>query len=292
MKEQFIDWKPNLKTTMLLVNITDILEDLGQQGYVLTLRQLYYQLVSKAIIPNDVREYHNLGRVVSKGRLAGLIDWRMIEDRVRVPKSNSHWIDGAQILQSAARGFYMDRWKDQKMHVEVWCEKDAVSNIIVPVCEEWDVLFMANRGYSSQSAMYDAYNRYYDAECSDKLGVLIYLGDHDPSGMDMARDIEDRLLTFGLQNTVVYRVALNMSQIQQYQPPKNPAKLTDSRSANYIMQYGNSSWELDALSPAVLSKIVEDAVLQRVDKSLFAKVEREEAKVKARITEIAEAFSI
>jgi len=292
MKEQFIDWNPNSKTIMLLVSITDVLEDMEAQGYVLTLRQLYYQLVAKTIIPNAVKEYHNLGRVVSKGRLAGLIDWRMIEDRVRVPDKNTHWLDGAQILRSAASSFYKDRWEDQEMHVEVWCEKDAVSNIIIPICRKWDVLFMANRGYSSQSAMYDAYNRYYDAECSDKRGVLIYLGDHDPSGMDMARDIEDRLQTFGLQNTVVYRVALNMSQIHLYKPPKNPAKLTDSRSANYIMQYGNSSWELDALSPAVLSQIVEDAVLERVDEDLFAEVEKEEAEVKARITKVAEDFSI
>lgn len=290
MKERFIEWNPNSKTILLLVSIIDILEDMKAQGYVLTLRQLYYQLVAKTIIPNTVREYHNLGRVVSKGRLAGLIDWRMIEDRVRIPTSNSHWIDGAQILRSAASGFYMDRWEDQEMHVEVWCEKDAVSNIIIPICRKWDVLFMANRGYSSQSAMYDAYNRYYEAEDSGKLGVLIYLGDHDPSGMDMARDIEDRLHTFGLQNTVVYRIALNMSQIQQYQPPKNPAKLTDSRSANYIMQYGNSSWELDALAPSVLSQIVEDAVVAQVDKKAFEDVEEEEEQVKVRITKIAEDF--
>lgn len=286
MKQSFISWQPNAKTQVILGKIDTILEDFRGQGYVLTLRQLYYQLVARDIIPNNVKEYNNLGRVVSKGRLVGLIDWDMIEDRIRVPVRNTHWRTGSEILHAAANGFYMNRWESQEKHVEVWCEKDAVSNIIEPVCRKWDVLFMANRGYASQSAMYCAYRRY-----GVVSGVLIYLGDHDPSGMDMTRDVEDRLHTFGIWDLEVNRIALNMPQVQQYQPPENPAKLTDTRAREYIARYGDASWELDALTPSVLSQIVEDAILEHLDQKLFDEVvEREEA-IKERVKKIADGFA-
>lgn len=290
MKETFIEWKPSTKTGVLLTHVIALLEDFDNQGYVLTLRQLYYQLVAKDIIANNIKEYSNLGRIVSKGRLAGFIDWSMIEDRMRNPSANSHWNTGAEILESAARGFYMDRWEDQDVYIEVWCEKDAVSNIITPICRKWDVLFMANRGYSSQSAMYNAYNRYDLANRLDKRSVLVYLGDHDPSGMDMTRDVENRLFTFGLGNIEVDRIALNMSQINQYQPPQNPTKLTDSRSASYVTMFGDASWELDALSPAVLSQIVEKSILDRIDMNVFDEVVKEESEIKDRIKKVAKGF--
>lgn len=292
MKEKFIDWKPTGSSYALLVGILEILEEYREQGYKLTLRQLYYQLVSRDRIANKTSEYKRLGNIVSKARLSGHIDWSMIEDRVRIPAVNSHWDSPVDILKSAAESFYMPKWTDQDNYVEVWCEKDAVSNIIEPVCRKWDVIFMANRGYSSQTAMYDGFNRLVE---SGKPARVFYLGDHDPSGIDMTNDIRNRLGTFiycdaDIHYENVDRLALNMDQVERYNPPENPAKVTDSRYAKYVQIYGMSSWELDALEPSVLSAIVENAIFRFLDLDKFRKIESIEAVHKEKLLEMAEDY--
>jgi hypothetical protein len=297
MKEEYQNWNPSKESHRLLDAITGILEDFEDQGYKLTLRQLYYQLVSKDIIPNSVKEYTRIGNVVSRGRLAGLIDWAMIEDRMRVPQSRGHWDSPREILEAASKTYYRSRWENQENYIEVWCEKDAVSNILEPVCRRWDVLFLANRGYSSQSAMYDAGKRYEAAHFEGKALTLIYFGDHDPSGIDMTRDIRDRMKLFLEYRDIVAeedivlrveRVALNMDQVNQYNPPENPAKVTDSRFAGYAKYYGYSSWELDALEPSVLDQLVDDKIKEFVDRDLWDDVEDLEEDHKERLRKIAE----
>ena len=287
MKEQFINWKPSAHSMELLGHILKILALYREQGYRLTLRQLYYQMVARDLIPNTVRSYSSIGDLVSNGRLAGVIDWDMIEDRVRVPAINSHWESPAQILEAAASSYYRDRWAGQENHVEVWCEKDAVSNILEPVCRKWDVVFMANRGYSSQSAMYEAYNRLAAAQSDGKENWIIYFGDHDPSGIDMTRDIIDRMGLFlegqGSRFEGVQRIALNLDQVLEYRPPENPAKTTDSRYASYAAKFGESSWELDALEPSTLAKLAEEAILNHLDLEAFEEVEEYEEKHKGMI---------
>jgi len=292
MKEWYQNWNPSEQSIILISVINDILNDYEDQGYKLTLRQLYYQLVSRDFIPNTVASYNRIGNIVSRGRLSGFIDWAMIEDRGRVIVQKSHWETPSQILRAAASGFYLSRWKNQKVYVEVWCEKDAVSNIIQPVCSLWDVTFMANRGYSSQSAMYNAYLRFQAAHFEDKDLHLIYLGDHDPSGIDMSRDITERMELFlGWRELVAEediplnnnRIALNMDQIQKYSPPENPAKMTDSRFDSYAKIYGDKSWELDALEPSVLADLVNDAIVPLIDKDLWDETEDKENEGKDRL---------
>ena len=297
MKEAFITWKPSASSLWILEKVNEVLAAYEAQGYKLTLRQLYYQLVARDFIPNNVHSYTNLGNIVSQGRLAGLIDWGMIEDRVRVPAINTHWRSPAHILEAAAESYYRDHWEGQDCHVEVWCEKDAVSNIIEPVARRYDVIFMANRGYSSQSAMYEAYQRMFDYADAGRELWVIYLGDHDPSGIDMTRDIRDRMGLF-LNNAGngdepfegVNRIALNMDQIEQYHPPENPAKQTDSRYAGYTAEFGESSWELDALEPKVLADLVETAILRHLDVDKFNEVVKLEKKHKALILKAGKAL--
>jgi hypothetical protein len=134
-------------------------------------------------------------------------------------------------------------------------EKQALEGVLIPVCREWDVPFTANKGYSSSSAMHEAGKRIYNRFREEKKVTIIYLGDHDPSGIDMTRDVEERLRLFAEcspddEFTVnVQRVALNMDQVRAMHPPENPAKLTDSRANEYIRKFGHSSWELDASNP-------------------------------------------
>ena len=238
-----------------------IITEYAEQGFALTLRQLYYQFVARALIPNTFRSYKRLGTIVSDARLAGLIDWDSIQDRTRNLKRNSHWSSPGQIIRSAASGYEIDKWADQAYRPEVWIEKDALLGVIEGVCVEDDVPYFSCRGYNSQSEMWAASQRMLRSAGDGQQPIVFHLGDHDPSGKDMTRDIEDRLEIFcGTGAIELQRLALNMPQVQEYNPPPNPAKVTDSRAADYIAKYGDESWELDALEPAVLVELVREAI--------------------------------
>lgn len=242
----------------MLERINEILEGYQSEGYVLTLRQLYYQLVSRDIIPNNDKEYSKISNILKKGRMAGIVDWSSIEDRVRRPKKPYYVDDIQDALQDTVRQYRLDRMRTQKRNVEIWIEKDALSNVLYRVTEKYHINLMVNRGYSSVSAMYDAYQRLNSGD------TILYFGDHDPSGMDMIRDVRERLEEFGLQINVK-PIALNMDQIRTFNPPPNPAKISDPRAKWYIKEFGQTSWELDALPPKELIRLAEEAVLDHID---------------------------
>jgi hypothetical protein len=238
-------------------------------GYDLTTRQVYYQLVAKDLIPNNPKSYNRLKSIVSDGRLAGLIDWDMIVDRTRGVVIPSHWDSPADIVEAAAQSFRIDKWEDQPYHVEVMVEKQALEGVLIPVCRDLDIPFTANRGYSSSSAMYRAGKRLARAARDGKDIFILYLGDHDPSGMDMDRDIIERLEMFSYRSIAFRRLALLMDQIEQMDIPENPAKTTDSRSKGYIAEFGNASWELDAMEPQQLAEVVNLTVENLRDETLW-----------------------
>lgn len=276
MKEPFVDHKFSAGNVAMIEKINGVLDNYEAQGYKLSLRQLYYQLVSKAWIENSVKSYKNIGNLVSDARLAGLIDWEMIEDRGRNTVQNSHWRNPGGILRSAAYSFRVDKWEDQPYHIEVMVEKDALSGVLEPVCRDLDIGITANKGYSSSSTMYEIGKRLQEKDDNGKIICIIYLGDHDPSGIDMTRDVKDRLGLFASTPIEVVRIALNWDQVELWQPPENPAKETDSRFEKYQNEFGDSSWELDAVEPATLAELVTDTVLERRDDELWeAAIEKE-----------------
>ena len=237
-----------------------IIEEYANQGFELTLRQLYYQFVSRDFIPNNLRAYKNLGDVINDARLAGLIDWEAIVDRTRNLQSLAHWQNPAEIVSACASQFRLDKWSDQSRRVEVWIEKDALVGVIEGICKELDVPFFSCRGYTSQSEMWAGAMRLKQFIKDDQTPLILHLGDHDPSGKDMTRDITDRLAEFCGEDVELRRLALNMSQIEHYNPPPNPAKVTDSRAKGYIEEFGAESWELDALEPTVMTALIRNAV--------------------------------
>jgi len=257
-----------------------IIEAYQAQGYVLTLRQLYYQFVARDWIENSQKSYKRLGGIISDGRLTGRIDWEAIEDRSRDLVTNPHWSHPSSILESAAASFQLDKWKDQGKRVEVWVEKEALAGVLSRICADLDCPFFACKGYTSQSEMWRAGQRLLGYIHQGAEPVIIHLGDHDPSGLDMTRDIAHRLHLFTGQPVEVNRIALNMDQVQQYNPPPNPAKLTDTRAADYIAEHGHSSWELDALEPTVLVELVREWVTSYLNPRLFTSRQEEERQYK------------
>lgn len=250
------------RTLALIDECNRVIYRYRQQGYDLTLRQLYYQLVASNIIANKQSEYKRLSSILSEARLAGLVDWSAIVDRMRNLQGVTHWRSPRDIMDAAHRGYALDKWLKQPNRVEVWVEKDALSSVVAGACRPLDVDYFSCRGYVSLSAMWRAGQRLAGyIEDNDQDVTILHLGDHDPSGMDMTRDIEKRLSLLSGYLISVKRVALNRGQIQRYNPPPNPVKLTDARAGGYVAQYGHDSWELDALEPSVLAGVIEDAVL-------------------------------
>jgi hypothetical protein len=244
-------------------------------GQRLTARQVYYRLVAGDHIPNTPTSYKNLTSLLTDARYAGLVDWDIIEDRGREPDVPAEWDSVDEIIDVAVRQFRLPRRADQPMYVELWVEKQALAGVLAPIARRAHVPLMVNKGYSSASAMYEAAQRMIQADRGET--VVLYLGDHDPSGEDMVRDIRDRLIEFGVENLEVRKVALTMRQIRQFNPPPNPAKITDSRAAKYIAEHGESSWELDAIPPRDLNRIVERALSDVTDDDLLsAAVAREQ----------------
>jgi hypothetical protein len=268
------------KRLALIEKCNEIIETYMGQGLRLTLRQLYYQLVSRNIVPNLEKSYKNLSNVVSDARLAGLMDWDAIEDRGRVAWRHSQWDSVGDLVESALASYRLPRWAGQENYVELWVEKQALAGVLEPLADEFHATLMVNKGYSSQSAMYESANRIQE-RCGEGPAVVLYLGDHDPSGEDMVRDVEDRLLMFGCEDLEVRKLALTMDQIRRYNPPPNPAKITDPRAASYIARHGNSSWEVDALPPNILQALIRSAFEELVDMRLVTQIKKQEERDKA-----------
>ena len=304
-----ICYTPHKFDTATLVTIdkaVEILEDYARQGYDLTLRQLYYQFVARGIIANKDTEYKRLGSIVNDARLAGLIDWDHITDRTRNMRQNGHWNSPSDIIASCGDQFQIDKWATQDNYVECWVEKDALVGVLEVACKPLDVPYFSCRGYTSQSEMWAASQRLLSKVRVGKTVHIIHLGDHDPSGIDMSRDITDRITMFMqfhvtrdflrdnprrpketdealeerlfqclqtyppyVRPMALHRIALNMDQVERYDPPPNPAKLTDARARGYIERFGGESWELDALEPSVITALINNEVLELRDEDLW-----------------------
>ena len=268
----------------------EIIEEYVQNGFDLTLRQLYYQFVARDLIPNTQRSYKRLGSLINDARLAGQIDWDHLVDRTRALKSLSSWETPGDIIRSAAHSFHVNMWEGQDYRPEVWIEKDALVGVIEPICNSLDVPFFSCRGYTSQSTMWRASQRLRRYSSEGQTPVVIHLGDHDPSGIDMSRDIKDRLHMFRSDLEFI-RIALNRDQIDLYSPPPNPTKVTDSRAAAYMAEHGNESWELDALDPTEMESLIERTILSFRDERKWAAQERLEQEGQDSLMEAADRWS-
>lgn len=273
---KYLDKNLRPKTLELIAKANEIIATYAAQGFELTLRQCYYQFVARNLLPNTEKSYKLLGDAISDGRLCGLIDWDSIVDRTRHVRENSHWVSPSEIVETCSKQFKIDKWSNQNARCIVLVEKDALVGVIEGVSRELDVPCLSCRGYTSQTAMWDLGRRICEWKDDASEVHIFHLGDHDPSGIDMSRDIDDRLHMYVCHGhewdgVTFKRLALNMDQIDHYHPPPNPAKITDSRAQSYISQYGEESWELDALEPSVLVELVRDAVLEVRDEDLWAK---------------------
>lgn len=278
----------------LIDQANSIIEEYEAAGYTLTLRQLYYQFVARDLFANKIQNYNRLKSIVNDARLAGLVSWKAIEDRTRYLRARNHYKGPADYMDPDRYGYAIDRWASQEYRPEVWIEKDALVGVIEGACERWDVPFFSCRGYPSASEVWRAAMRHLTWFKAGQQPVIIHLGDHDPSGVDMTRDLRDRLTMFydrhGGGDVDVRRIALNWDQIEEYSPPPNPAKMTDSRVADYLANFGDESWELDALEPRTLDGLIEDEIRGLIDQEPWDAAEAQEQDETAQLELVRDRF--
>lgn len=281
------DWNPKPASEAKVHMANKIIQEYEEQGYILTLRQLYYQFVARGLIENTEREYKNLGTLVTKGRMAGMISWNAIEDRLRsilYQGRKDHYVqeDDNELVTNLPGYVRFDYWANQPNYVEVWVEKEALGNVIERACSPLQVPYMSCKGYMSASAQWRAGRRFLEAHDEGKDCHLIHLGDHDPSGIDMTRDNNERVDLFSetMGGVNVNRIALNMDQIEEFDPPPNPAKESDSRAAGYVQKYGTTSWELDALEPSYIETIITNEINDLIDPDEWRETQEAERDVK------------
>ncbi len=272
----------------MIAYLDSIIREYQKQGYVLTVRQLYYQCVARGVIENTLQEYKRLANLINEAKLAGHLDWDALEDRTRDFVRRSRWETGSQIIEAVSRQFHMDMWDNQEYRVFVIVEKEALVGVLQRPCHQFDVPLLAARGYPSGSVL-RAFAQEDLIPCFDsgQQVLVLHLGDHDPSGIDMSRDLEERLGLFCGTPIEFERIALSMEQIEDAKPPENPAKATDSRYEDYRRKFGDSSWELDALSPEFLTNLVTSEIESRRDPQKWEEREDEIASVKENLAKTA-----
>jgi len=248
-----------------------------QYNVAMTLRQLFYRLVSKHVFPNNLNSYKKLSKMLVKARERGEVPDHYLEDRTRTTIGGDSGFDTAadfidaytRWFKNSWERFSMPLWDNQPKRIEVWVEKDALSRLCSSASEEYNVITCPSKGYSSYSYVKKAVARI-NSDYEDKPVTILYFGDYDPSGVDIERDLGARLDRYGANNAEVHRIALTLDQIQQYHLPPFPAKTSDPRLAKFIADTGGSdAVELDALEPNVLTDLIIDAIQKYMDKSLW-----------------------
>jgi hypothetical protein len=277
----------------VIAKATEIAEEYARQGYDLSVRQLYYQFVARKVFIggkeflNLPENYERLQDIIGKARDGGVFDWDFIDDRGRVTHEVMTSPNLKTFLQKLNESFKIDKWKGQARYVELMVEKQALEGVLLPVCQKWEVPFTANKGYSSKSSMYRRSKKIQSMrDVEGKEVHLIYLGDHDPSGIDMSRDIEDRMAMYSDGPVTVHRIALNHDQVMRLNPPENPVKPNDSRAKPYIEEFGHHCWELDAINPSTLASMVEHAIKGLLNLDSWKKAEAEQARSQERLQDI------
>lgn len=278
MKQAFGEQKRiSKKRREVIAKIDAIASDYAQRGFGLTVRQTYYQLVSHGLIPNGQAEYKKVVDTVALGRLAGLLDWETFEDRGRYVRENAHWNSPKEIIEAAARQYRIDTRQTQPYYIEAWIEKDSLVSILENICRPLDIPCFSCRGFSSVTALYEASER---IKADGRPSIILYCGDHDPSGLRIAQNIAESLSqTFELTNLNFRRIGITYEQVQAMNLPPFPAKEKDKNYDWYVRTTGlTKAWEVDALPPEILKKLYTDAIGEYTD---FTELKRMREREKA-----------
>ena len=229
-----------------------------------SVRAVCYRLFIDGFIASmDKANTNRVSAQLTWAREQGVLPWDWIVDETRAPERTSTWTDAESIMASCLRNYRRDNWREQPYWVELWSEKGTVRGTLSPILDDYGITFRVMHGHGSATAVYAAAD---ETKGSPKPLTILYVGDHDPSGMHMSQiDLPRRLARYG-GNTEIIRVAIAaMDTASSAGVPSFAAKTADPRHAWYVEHFGGRCWELDALNPVVLRNRVKEQVLCRLD---------------------------
>jgi hypothetical protein len=288
--ETFIPKKLTKAHEWVVRQANKIIEELREKGYSpLTLRQIHYQFVSRDLYENTQANYKRLGNILDAARKAGLVDWDAIADRTRYLDRIAVWTSPEDGVKGLHEQFKLDPWEEQPTlrHIEVWVEKDAAIGIVEPTCNALRIPFFSCRGYTSSSGLYEAGKRLASYQEAGYETLVLYLGDHDPSGVQMTDVSNDRVQMYSRRDIEFRRIALTLDQVAEFNPPPNFVKETDSRTKWYTDKFETEDcWELDALDPEVVDKVIRAHVEPLIDAEAWTKTLETEEEHRATLAEI------
>jgi len=249
----------------------------------MTVRQVYYQLVSRQVIKNKKSQYNAVSRALVSARKEGIIPWEWIEDRTRRPREVNMWDNLSDFGDSVLSSYRHDVWDSQPRYVEVWLEKDALSGIFEDVLKPYGVTLNVGRGYDGWDSIRNAAERYGTGEST----TILYFGDFDPSGEDMARSLRERLAFFESRPEIV-KCALVYHHIALYNLPPDYTKVKDTRQKGFVAKYGDVAVELDALPYNILKDRITTEVEAQMDLDALGAVQETERQEKAQLAAVIE----
>ena len=260
MKEQYKDITIRTKTRQRIEQVNEILEEYSRQGFSMTIRQLYYQMVSRGVIAFDNREYEKLVSLITKGRDAGLIDWNHITDRARAVYGSETYDSPKAALKEAARLYREDLWRDMPARPLIAYEKAGLAQIIERATDDYNVDHFSTRGECSITWLHKLSKGYYTH--------IFYLGDHDGHGVQISDGLKERLALYSYGDIVFERIGISLEQGEAIHAPKIELKKGTNRTLgfDYVKRFGVSyGYEIDAFSPTQLSEIIRKAIESVID---------------------------
>jgi hypothetical protein len=289
--ELFIPYKPRSDTLAVIKQANLIVGEYLDDGFVLTLRQLFYQFVARKKLDNTQKEYRRLGSIIRTARDGGLVDWDAIEDRTREVHFHQFWESPSGIITDDAETYREDLWSEQRCRPEVWIEKEALIGIIEGICTEFRVPYFATHGNNSHTLQYQAGKRFARYLDLGRIPLVLLLTDHDPKGVDMERDVRERLALYARADIEVRRLALTTDQARRL--PPNFAKEDDSSFAAYVRQFGTKEcWELDALSPTVIANLIRREIEGLIEQRRWRKAIASENRSRRLLTKVARNWAL
>ena len=256
----------------------ELIFDWAEQHHPVTVRQIFYRLSTLDVVPKSEQGYQAVSRLCTLMRRNGEIPYSYFSDHTRWVRRPTTHNTIQDALQETAHIYRKALWQDQAVVCEIWIEKEALTGVVYEVTSEFDVPLVPVRGYPSVTLLQAAAEQINTASRFGKKYHIFYFGDYDPSGVDIFRNISERLHEFSPQaDLFISRPAVTEKQIREMQLPSRPTKKSDTRSKGF----GDESVELDAINPDKLREIVRDCIFSVLDQSalehtlLIEKLEQE-----------------
>lgn len=233
----------------------------------ITVRQLYYALVSRGYIVNG--RYQTLVKLLTELRENERLDWRLFDDKGRAiycPAVISYDADVKELINNYICNISLpavDKWHNQPYHLELWYEKDALSNYFRHIADAKGIISYATRGFNSTTMTFETAERL--KQYADKKVVILYCGDYDPHGFLIFKSLQNKIKNAGIK-----RIALSAEQIKKYNLIEMPKLKGDGKIKDeFIAAHGDKAYELDALPPVELIDIITEEIKKYYDETLY-----------------------